>query len=779
MADRSRPTVPPGTVIGTTSVSSGKDENTHMPHDVPGRKDEDQQGPKLLYRPSQSTIDSSPTFRFLKFVNERHHANLITYDQLWSWSIDHLALFWDAVWDFTGVIGQKGQGKCVDEDATPADNPLWFPNARLNWAENMLKDRSDNVALIQVVEPYLAATTTNNSTSNTTVTNEATSSSSWITPPDRTITYAQLYEAVVRAAESLSALGVKPGDRVGSYATNCIENVIGSLAAAALGAIWTSAASDFGPSGVLERFEQVKPKVVFVVDWVSYNGKLHWHLGKVEELIKALRAKDEQLDLVLVIIPFEQGHGQGTEERGVKGIERCKTLGWDAFLALGHQSTTAPTRPFEFYQASFNHPLWILFSSGTTGKPKPIVHRAGGMLLQSLKELYICGDWKEGEVVFYYTTTGWMMWNFLVGALGRGCSLVLFDGSPLREPGILWDMVERLGISVFGTSAKYLEVLAKKKYQPNRRHNLSSLRQIYSTGSPLPSHSFDYVYESISPYPNDGPTHPNQIVPSSITGGTDICSLFAGVNVALPVYRGEIQCRMLGMAIYAFEEATEDTSMAANPTIPKGRPVGAGVQGELVCTKPFPCQPVGFWPLEGFGPREEVDHAQKRYKAAYFEGFEGVWHHGDHVVVTESREGNGGGVVMLGRSDGVLNPGGIRFGSAEIYEVLEACFSEMNTHDASGSPSELTILDSLCVGQKISESDERVILFVRLGDGIALSDTLVKKIAAEIRSRRSARHVPALCLQVQDIPYTLNGKKVEVPVRKVSVAKTMVESELC
>ncbi|KAG8802540.1 hypothetical protein FRC17_006395, partial [Serendipita sp. 399] len=558
----------------------------------------------------------------------------------------------------------------------------------------MLKHRSsDKVALIQVVEPYLAA-------------GGQEDGSSWVAPPDRKITYAQLYDAVVRAAQSLKALGVGPGDRVGSYSTNCIENVVASLATAAIGAIWTSAASDFGPSGVLERFEQVKPKVIFVVDWVSYNGKLHWHLNKVQELMGMLTTaggeKGVKVEGVIVIssfdVPQQQQQKMGWDPKREETVEMggCKMFGWDAFLKVGSTATTtASSPPFEFYRTSFNHPLWILFSSGTTGKPKPIVHRAGGILLQSLKELSICGDWREGEVVFYYTTTGWMMWNFLMGGLGLGCALVLFDGSPLREPSVLWEMVDRLQIGVFGTSAKYLEVLAKKKYHPNRHHRLSSLRQIYSTGSPLPPHSFDYVYESISPYRSD-PTHPNQLVLSSITGGTDICSLFAGVNVALPVYQGEIQCRMLGMAVCAFEEedvvSTTTTTTTDNAevgaTLPKGRPVGVGIQGEL---------PVGFWPLEGFGTPEEVEAARKRYKAAYFEGFQGVWHHGDHVIVTESREGNGGGVVMLGRSDGVLNPGGIRFGSAEIYEVIEACFSETHAHDTDdgSTASEMIILDSL------------------------------------------------------------------------------------
>ncbi|PVF91735.1 putative acetoacetyl-CoA synthetase [Serendipita vermifera] len=673
------------------------------------------------------------THRFRRHVNDKHDIRpaLETYEDLWKWSTgqyhpdpsndgghdgESMSLFWEDVWDFTRVIGTRDSTRCVDVRTTPAENPLWFENARLNWAQNQLEKwkESDRVALIQALEP-------NPSNPN---------------PGYRRLKYNELYDATVKAARALASLGVKAGDRVGSYCSNSIENVVAALAAISLGAIWTSAASDFGPKGVLERFEQVEPTVVFGSDAVSYNGKLHNHLPKVQELLGGLKAKNLTPKAV-VVVPLDptspvQHPAQTTPDE--------KWISWSSFLSLGANDNEYSSS-FEFAQVPFNHPLWILFSSGTTGKPKPIVHRAGGMLLQAKKEFEICAGVRQDDVFFYYTTTGWMMWNFLVGALTTGCTLVLYDGSPLRDPSVLWKLTDDLGITLFGTSAKYIEELAKK-YRPRQHHNLSTIRHIYSTGSPLAPQGFDFIYQHVA-----DPARPLML--SSITGGTDICSLFAGFNDSLPVYRGEIQCRMLGMAITAFSD--------------DGKEVPAGTQGELVCTRPFPCQPVGFWPLEGRDKsRELVQEAKERYKKAYFEGFGGVWYHGDHVVFTSSRFGSGGGVIMLGRSDGVLNPGGVRFGSAEIYQVIESCFCE-------GTPSlakEHTILDALCVGQKI-EADERVILFVKLLPGVELSDDLKGRIAKEIRIARSARHVPALCIQVHDIPYTLNGKKVEVPVRKI------------
>ncbi|KAG8718896.1 hypothetical protein FRC08_004115 [Ceratobasidium sp. 394] len=642
------------------------------------------------------------TWQLMRKVNAKYSLSLTSYDEFWAWSTDHIGEFWDSVWDETNIIGERGEN-VVDKKALPADNPDWFPGSRVNWAENALWCRSlDKVALIEAVEP----------------------TPDLDGPSIRKLTYAELYSNVADVVSALLEQGVTKGDRVASYSSNCIETVVVCLATAAIGALWVSAAADFGPDGVLERFEQVRPKVIFAVNSVSYNGKRHPHIPKLETLLAGLNKRGLESPKVVII---DATRGKASSADSDSAWER-----WDDFLNRGrrlkvgrdHDGNIAWTR------VDFNHPLWIMFSSGTTGKPKAIVHRTGGMLLQSRKELLICADMKPEDVFFYYTTTGWMMYQFLMGGLGVGCTLVLYDGSPLRDPSCLWRMVEDFKITIFGTSAKYLDQLAKS-YKPREHHDLSSVRHIYSTGSPLAPQQFDYVYEHIS----------KDILLASITGGTDICSLFAGMNAVLPVYRGEVQCRMLGMAVQAFSQ--------------DGKPLPPGETGELVCTRPFPCQPVGFWPLPGYGTKEEAEKAQMRYEEAYFNAFKGIWHHGDYACITRN-----GGVIMLGRSDGVLNPSGVRFGSSEIYEVLDQTFS---------SSAQPIITDSLVVGQSIKGgADERVILFVKLAEGETLTAELRKRIRDEIRKKRSPRHCPEKILQIQgEIPHTLNGKRVEVPVKKI------------
>ncbi|KAF7776145.1 hypothetical protein Agabi119p4_4538 [Agaricus bisporus var. burnettii] len=641
-----------------------------------------------LYQPSDPL--ATPTFHFLNDVNHKFDARLRDYQDLYRWSTQNIDKFWSLVWDNTHIIGHKGD-HVVDYKALPSANPPWFKNARLNWAENMLQCRSSTqVALIQATEPSVDNAS----------------------PHLRKCTYAELYELVAALVSALHKHGVKAGDRVASYSSNCIENIAACLAATAIGGIWVSAAADFGPEGVLERFEQVKPAIIFAVDAVVYNQKVHNHIPKLSQLLAGL-SEDRS--------GWEPGW-----------------IGWDAFIEDGRNSKKGitPQGEIEWNRLPFDAPLWILFSSGTTGKPKPIVHRAGGMLIQAKKEFSICGDLGSKDVFFYYTTIGWMMWNFLTSGLCAGSTLVLYDGSPLRDPALLWKLVDDLGITIFGTSAKYLDQLSKV-YCPRKHHDLSTLRQIYSTGSPLAPSLFDFVYEQI---------HPNVLL-GSITGGTDICSLFAGMNTALPVYRGEIQCRMLGMAIESFSTTGE-----LNPP---------EEEGELVCLKPFPCMPIGFWPLPGYGNDDDATTAQLRFQQSYFAEYEGVWYHGDHVIITRSKSGNAGGIIMLGRSDGVLNPSGVRFGSSEIYDVLDLCFSNVS------SP-ELFLVDSLAVGQKVvNGADERVVLFVKLLQGQCLSNELQQKIRAEIRTRRSPRHVPARIIQVPDIPYTLNGKRVEVLIKRI------------
>ncbi|KAF9568890.1 acetoacetyl-CoA synthetase [Agrocybe pediades] len=664
-----------------------------------------------LFRPQGA--EQSATVRFLHRANLEHGLNLQTYFDLYKWSTAHIDKFWGMVWDETNVIGEKGS-HVVDNTAMPTVNPVWFADARLNWAENLLHCRSTTkTALIEAIEP----------------------TPDYPDPRLRRVTYAELYELVADVVSALLHHGVKRGDRVAAYSSNCIENVALCLATSAIGGIWVSAAADFGPEGVKERFEQVQPKFIFAVDAVAYNHKIHQHLPKVSALLSGLNDKIAPPKVVIISTRLNS-HDQPSR---VRETWEPTWLTWEDFVKEGqqHKLGRSPDGEIEWCRVPFDWPLWILFSSGTTGRPKPIVHRAGGMLLQAKKEFAVCGDLRPDDVFFYYTTTGWMMWNFLVGGLSIGCTLVLYDGSPLRDVSLLWKLVDQLGITIFGTSAKYLDQLSKQ-YRPREHHDLSTLRHIYSTGSPLAPPLFDYVYQHI---------HPNVLL-GSITGGTDICSLFAGMCSALPVYRGEIQCRMLGMAVESF-----------TPTGSVNPPDEAG---ELVCVRPFPCMPLGFWPLAGYGAADaDVKGAQDRFKESYFSEFKDVWYHGDHIIITRSREGNGGGLIMLGRSDGVLNPGGIRFGSSEIYEVLDLCFTGPTAE-------KFIVADYLAVGQKTDGgADERVILFVKLPDGHELSDEFEQKVKAEIRARRSPRHVPARIIQVSDVPYTLNGKRVEVLVKKI------------
>ncbi|KAI0796637.1 acetoacetate-CoA ligase [Abortiporus biennis] len=678
---------------------------THQTSTPSPRPDAIKDHTKPLFKPQFP--ERTRTFKFMQRVNSTRSLHLSSYEDLYKWSVNHIDQFWSDAWDETDIQGYKGD-HVVDTSALPPANPAWFSHAQLNWAENMLRSRSpDKTALIEAIEPEPSNPN----------------------PALRRVSYAELYSLVADLVSALLANGLQAGDRVASYSSNCIENVAACLAATAIGCIWVSAAADFGPEGVLERFEQVQPKLIFSVDAVVYNAKVHPHAPKLKALLSGLSQRSLQPKVVVVPHRTSKDHNDWD----------TAWIPFQDFVAVGKEKKLGrtPEGEIQWARLGFDWPLWILFSSGTTGRPKPIVHRAGGMLLQAKKEFVICADLNAQDVFFYYTTTGWMMWNFLVSGLSLGCTLVLYDGSPLRDPSYLWKLVDELGITIFGTSAKYIDQLSKS-YKPRECHKLTTLRHIYSTGSPLAAPLFDYVYEDISP----------NVLLGSISGGTDICSLFAGMCSALPVYRGELQCRLLGMAIEAF---TPDGTVA-KPDEP----------GELVCLKPFPCMPVGFWPLPGYGSEEAVEAAKVRYQQAYFSEFKGVWYHGDHIVITRSREGNGGGIIMQGRSDGVLNPGGVRFGSAELYDVIDMYFAPNVAHSSH------TIVDCLAVGQSIEQgTDERVILFVKLLEGQHLTAELEKKIKTEIRTRKSPRHVPARIIQVEDIPYTLNGKRVEVPVKKI------------
>ncbi|KAI7906202.1 acetoacetate-CoA ligase [Cokeromyces recurvatus] len=618
-------------------------------------------------------------FRLLMQSKYKHQA-LKEYRQLWSWSVKYPELFWSEVWDYTNIISSNKGNHVLDKSEMMDDIPIWFKEARLNFAENLLWcTSSEKTAIIATGEGH----------------------------GKRYISYEELYNDVLKCAEALKAMGVEKGDRVAAYIPNCAEAIIAMLATTSIGAIWSSTSPDFGTTGVLDRFSQIQPKVLISVNAVIYNGKTLNHIPKLETVVKGLPCLKK-----VVLIPFVS-EAAGLEKYE-KDIPNC--ISWSNFL----QTVTDLPSKIDFVQLPFHHPAFILFSSGTTGLPKCIVHSGAGLLLQLKKEHILHGDMGPEDVFFYYTTTGWMMWNWLVSGLSLGATIVIWDGSPFKPAPIsLWELVDELNITHFGTSAKYIQSLEEAKVYPKDICQLNTLKAVYSTGSPLKPDSFDFVYNHIK----------KDIMLGSITGGTDICSLFAGHNAALPVYRGEIQCLCLGMNIEAWTEYQT--------------PVFAQ-SGDLVCLTPFPCMPVSMY---------GDDTKRSRYRGAYFDVYPHIWYHGDFVWINPKT----GGVVMLGRSDGTLNPNGVRFGSAEIYNIV----NKINVQEG--------IEDSLCVGQKLKgQDDERVILFLKMKDDTKqLSEDLVKKLKVMIRNELSPRHVPAFILAIKDIPHTINGKKVEVAVKKI------------
>ncbi|CAM0140113.1 hypothetical protein VKS41_005726 [Umbelopsis sp. WA50703] len=635
--------------------------------------------PKCLWTPSNLQDTSMEKFR--SHVNSKFGLSLANYEELYEWSTTSAQDFWSTAWDFTNIISSSKGDHVLDGSVPMNAIPVWFKDARLNWAENLLWCRSpDKVAIIATGEGH----------------------------PRRMIMYSELYESVLKCAEAMRAMGLVAGDRVAAYIPNCPEAIIAMLAATSIGAIWSSTSPDFGTTGVLDRFSQIKPRVLFSVNAVVYNGKTLDHSAKANAVAEALPSIEK-----VVMIPFVDGHS---------GQQVVKSCSWDQFI----EPQAALPESIQFEQLPFDHIAFIMFSSGTTGLPKCIAHSAGGLLLQLKKEHVIHGGVTPDDVFFYYTTTGWMMWNWLVSVLSVGATIVLWDGSPFKpSPAALWELTDELQITHFGTSAKYIQSVMDVGYKPKEACKLDTLKAIYSTGSPLKPESYDFVYRDIK----------QDVLLGSITGGTDICSLFAGHNVALPVYRGEIQCRELGMKIEAWDG--------------QDKPV-FGQSGDLVCTVPFPCMPVEMY---------NDDNMRSKYMNAYFSVYQGVWYHGDFVWINPTTKG----VVMLGRSDGTLNPSGVRFGSAEIYNVVDEFLSK-------------GVEDSLCVGQKISEDDERVVLFLKMKDNAQLTESLIKDIKVRIRSELSPRHVPAFILPIQDIPYTINGKKVEVAVKKIISGQNVVAS---
>ena len=620
---------------------------------------------KPLWTPSPERVEQANVTRFMGLLNERHGLALGDYAGLYRWSIDHLEDFWRAVWDFGGVIAEtRGERVLVDADKMPGAR--FFPGAKLNFAENLLRRRHGSDALVFWGEDRVR----------------------------RRLSAGDLYDEVSRVQQALAAAGVAEGDRVAAFMPNMPETVIAMLAAASLGATFTSCSPDFGVQGVLDRFGQVEPKVLFCCDGYYYNGKVVETLGRIAEIMRQLPSVKQ-----VVVVPYV------TPQPAVAGVPRAVTM--DAFTAA-----FAPA-PIAFRRLAFNHPLYILYSSGTTGVPKCIVHGAGGVLLMHLKEHLLHGDLKEGDRLFYFTTCGWMMWNWLVSGLAAGAALLLYDGSPFLARGnILFDLAAAEDMTHFGTSAKFIDAASKVGLDPMRTHALPALRTMFSTGSPLAPEGFDYVYAHVK----------EDLCLSSISGGTDLVACFAGGMPILPVWRGELQCRMLAMRVEVYDE--------------QGRSLPQGHKGELVCTAPFPTMPLGFW----------NDPDGSKYRAAYYEKYPGVWRHGDWCEITPHD-----GLVIYGRSDAVLNPGGVRIGTAEIYRQVEKLDE---------------VVESIVIGQDW-QNDVRVVLFVRLRDGLALDEGLVRKIKDLIRANTTPRHVPAVVLQVPDIPRTKSNKIVELAVRAV------------
>ncbi|MGB5252956.1 MAG: acetoacetate--CoA ligase [Sedimenticolaceae bacterium] len=624
----------------------------------------------VIWQPSRGLAQSSQMAAFMRRLGIAQAPGPGDYQSLWQWSVDHSAEFWSELWRFTEVIASRDWDLALESpDAMPGAR--WFVGARLNFAENLLRFRDQNLAIVFHGEDG----------------------------SEQRLSYRELFAHSARLAAALHGLGIGPGDRVAAVMPNIPQAVIGMLASTWLGAVWSSCSPDFGVQGILDRFGQIEPKLLIAADGYRFKGRLIDLRDKVRAVHTGLPAGCGPV----LLIPW-QGTGPLRD-----------ALDWDSLLA-----NDLPLPPFA--QLPFDHPLYILFSSGTTGKPKCIVHGAGGTLLQHLKEHRLHCDLRREDRLFYFTTCGWMMWNWLVSGLASGATLVLFDGNPLYPaPDSLWHMADALGVSVFGTSAKYLSAQEKAGVVTAGHLALDALRLVLSTGSPLAPESFDYLSHDIKP----------GVQISSISGGTDIVSCFALGNPLLPVRRGELQCRGLGMAVDVFDSAGRSLRNAP---------------GELVCTRPFPSMPVGFW----------ADPDGSRYRSAYFEHFPGVWTHGDWTVLTDD-----GGLLIEGRSDAVLNPGGVRIGTAEIYRQVERLPQ---------------IRESICVGQRWDD-DVRVVLFVVLIEGARLDDRLRDAICKVLRENASPRHVPAKILQVKDIPRTRSGKISEIAVRDTIEHRTVANTE--
>ena len=616
-----------------------------------------------IWSPGPVRRETANIRRFLDLARRELDPGISEYRDLHRYSVEQPAEFWRVVWDFCGIIGTPGTRVLENADRMPGAR--WFPEARLNFAENLLRRRDDETAILFRSE-----------------------TGEW-----EEYSFSRLYSTVAQTAAALRSAGVGPGDRVAGYLPNLPETVVAMLAATSIGAIWSSCSPDFGIDGVLDRLGQIQPKVLFCAAAYTYNGKTHDCLEKVRGIVKALPCIEKT-----VVVPYI------APEVRLRKIPNA--VRFDDFI-------DESASEIDFERLPFDHPVYILYSSGTTGAPKCITHGAGGTLIQHLKELVLHTNLRRSDRICYYTTCGWMMWNWLVSALAAGSAVVLYEGSPFHPgPSAMFDLVDELDITVLGTSAKAIAAWEKAGVKPRESHRLNSLVTLLSTGSPLAPESFDYVYRDIK----------QNLCLSSIAGGTDIVSCFLVGCPILPVWRGELQCAGLGMAVQILRE---DGSVAA-----------AGETGELCCVQPFPAMPVCFW----------GDEDGSRYRAAYFEKFPGIWAHGDFVARTEH-----GGYIIHGRSDATLNPGGVRIGTSEIYRQVEALDE---------------VLESLCIGQEW-EDDVRVVLFVRLRDELQLDQGLRDRIRSAIRRNTTPRHVPQIIIQVSDIPRTISGKIVELAVRDV------------
>ncbi|MFC2043845.1 acetoacetate--CoA ligase [Chloroflexota bacterium] len=620
---------------------------------------------KVLYRPTEEVRRRANVTQFISFVNEKYGLAIDSYDKLYRWSVEKIPDFWAAMWEFTQIKASCRYDEVVD-DLSKLPGAKWFAGAKLNFAENLLRYRDDRVAFIFKGE----------------------------TEKSVKVTYAELYDSVACLAKSLRQMGVKPGDRVAAYMPNLIETAVAMLAATSVGALWSSCASDLGAQATIDRLGQIEPKVLFVADGYYYKTRVFDCLSNAAEVARGIPSLEK-----VVVVHYA---GQNTDISHVP-----KSVSYDQFIAREKNLS------IQFEQLPFDHPLLVMFSSGTTGKPKCMVQGAGGILINHLKELVVNTDLRREDTIFYITTCSWMMWNWLLSSLAVGATVVLYDGNPNHpDIGAMWKLIQDEKISIFGTSASYINYLKSQGFKAEKDYDLSSLRQISQTGSSLSAEGFEYVYEAIK----------KELHFNSISGGTDINGCFAIGSPTIPVYAGELQWAGLGMKVNCYDE--------------KGKPV-LDQMGELVCEAPAPSMPLYFW----------NDPKNEKYNDAYFGVYPGVWRHGDYIIIHSDTSG----ITFYGRSDAILKPSGVRIGTAEIYNQVDKLEE---------------IADSLAIGQEF-KGDQRVILFVKLAKGYSLTDELKDKISKTLRANASPRHVPARIMEAPDIPYTLNMKKVETAVTNI------------